>query len=287
MRSLQASNLLHIASSIEAIDPILAYELERNVVLLAGNPGRERHENKLDRVLGVLKSMRQEIKSALTDLDTAEEFAKFFMDGLPEEEELENLLGDKKVAGIKDWLKGKKDSSDEDASSMEPSYNMSDKDQDDFVEGKKDWKSQGEGIMQDRESDRDFLHEARIVINLFDRARKGKKDKKSLENISKKLDVLIETGSKKVSPAKRPEAPKADLKSQAKQLSDRLREAIDSNEEFQIRRVLSDFFNQVGPSLEKKKAAATMILPDLIRVAHARIALRPVLLPIIRKIAGR
>lgn len=191
-----ASNLIRIASAIEADSPFLSYELSRSTRRMVGdsvrvsvvNPGIQTFENHVEKMVLVLKSLSQELESALSDLDDAKEFAKFFSGHLAEEKELRELLNNAKklgkvaashdVAGFKDWFKGitdvfrKENEGDEDAG-MQPSYQLDESTIDDFVEGSSEWADASYYIEQEFRENKDFFDGANQVLQDMAEIRKA------------------------------------------------------------------------------------------------------------------
>jgi len=179
-----AKNLLRIAASIEASDPILSYELSSNVRRIVGdhvrvsvvNPGVKTFEEYVEQMVAVLKSLEQELETALTDLDDAREFAKFFTEGLAEEEELKQLLEKSRslgkvasTAGFGDWFKGvvnlfRSENKEDEESGAQPSYTLDEGTIDDFVEGSSEWADASHYIEQEFRENKEFFGGADEVL---------------------------------------------------------------------------------------------------------------------------
>ena len=292
--NIASNNLFKISSQI--LDPLLAYDLDRNVKSLIAiqNPNRERNEDKIERIVYVLKSMRQEIEKALSDLETAEEFSKFFNEGLPEINQLEAIS---KRASVKRLAK-----SDAWESGIDPSYDMPDEDIDAFIEGKEKWDS-GKSIGEEREKLVYFLHDVSTLVSTFNNAKKDKTNSKSLmTKILDKIDDLISKGSEMIGgistgkPKKKPlVAPKPKLdkkKSPVLNLENKVEHYIDMlkqniGNESKTVKTLREFFNEMRPAIEEEKGVIASSLPVLIRIAHKYDNLRPGLVPIIKKLLNK
>jgi hypothetical protein len=216
---MSAKNLLRIASEIEKTDPILAYELEKSVLALSGhsaaiNPGAKKFEEHIESMIGLLKSVKSDLKKSLEDFETAEEFAKFFKEGALDEElkSLQDLLKRAgnlppipRAAGIKDWIKklapGKKKPKETteaperepEESGMSPSYRMDESTMDEFVEGKSDWADPGHYIEQEARENKEFFGGAKDLIKEVESIRK-KPDKTKVKTLMDQVDALIRKG---------------------------------------------------------------------------------------------
>jgi len=195
-------NLLRIATSIEASDPILSYELSSNVRRIAGdrvrvsvvNPGVQTFEEYVEQMVTVLKSLEQELETALRDFDNAREFAKFFTDGLAEEQELRQLLEKSKsfgkvasTAGFGDWFKGvvnlfRSENEEDKEEGAQPSYTLDDSSIDDFVEGSSEWIDASHYVEQEFRENKEFFGGADEVL-----ATLGKLEKSPTEDGVKSL----------------------------------------------------------------------------------------------------
>lgn len=309
---------IKIARTISKSDPLLGYELEKNVRAAVINPGSEGHDKKFDRAITVLKSLRQELESAMDKMDgdlDAKEFASWFDNAAEaEEEELRRLLKDirtssSRTAGPKDWLKkmfkGKPEEQSE--PSVQPSYRMDDSAQDDFVEGKRDWKEPGQYIEQETNSgqhgdEKRFLDDVDSLLKEIDIVKK--KPSKSLvekslhfikELITKGEDLVKSVSANpKVDLSEKPEAPAApgakkpamspaDLDSTVSHYVDMLQSSL--GDEKKLAKFLREFFHAVSPVVgeERGSLASGVAYPtgELIRAAHALPALRRVLMPVI------
>lgn len=177
-------NLLRIASSIEAENPILSYELSRSVRRIVGdharvsvvNPGVQTFEEYVGQMVAVLKSLSQELETALRDFDDAREFAKFFTEGLAEEQELRQLLEKSKslgkvasVAGFGDWFKGvvnlfRSENKEDEEAGAQPSYTLDESTIEDFVEGSSEWADASHYIEQEFRENKEFFGGADEVL---------------------------------------------------------------------------------------------------------------------------
>lgn len=295
-----AENILRIAAEANSSDPLLVYELSEHVRKLVSvvNPEAEKFEQKIERIVGVLKSMRQEIQQALTDHETAEEFAKWFKDGLPEEEELSRLIASTRVA-LPNPFKKKKKKTEEPSSGISPSYKISPEEEDAFVEGKHDLDS-GKAIQKEKHQKDEFMSGVEDVTHMFEKAKKGKPGKGALKVLLKAVTDLIESGSKltegwkkaptKKKPVKAPKppgkgkkSPVSDLKGKVEHYTELLQRNL--NDESKTMGVLKEFFNTIKPVVEEERATISSSLPALIRTAHAYPKTRRALLPFIKYLA--
>jgi len=314
------------------------------------NPGVKTWEQHMDEMLSVLKSLDQELGKALSDYEDADEFAKFFEDGISEEEELRKILdrtkalgkvascvsADEQTSGFKDFFKSmskklKKDKRSDDPSALQTSYNMDDKAMDDFVEGSRDWTDASQYIEEEFRENRDFFDGAKALLADMDDVRiEPTRDK--IRAIRDRIPALIKRGQDILSGARdhlkagavelegsdedspvNPEGKPIDLEEDQPQPSpdthgsqdpkhfqwtvkhyvDMLRESLDDPDK--MMKYLKELYADVGPQLKAassdlqatRMAARRVITPVLVRVAKARPAMRPVLLPILRAAAGR
>lgn len=214
-----ALDLVHIAALIAADHPDAASRLALAAVapmrrVSVTNPGVKGWEYYLDEMLHVLKSLDQELGSALTDYETAEEFANFFEDGLAEEDELRKILdstkklgkvasrlsADDQTSGFKDFFKTMKkkflknnDVSPEDASSVPAQYRLDEKAMDDFVEGSRDWLDASKYIEMEFAENRDFFDGANALLRDMDEVRvEPTRDK--IRAIRDRIPKLIKRG---------------------------------------------------------------------------------------------
>lgn len=227
-RKKAASDLLAIASRLHGSDPAASRALVA-AVGFAGfrprisviNPGVKTWEQHMDEMLSVLKSLDQELGSALTDYEDADEFAKFFEDGISEEEELRKILertkalgkvasrvsADEQTSGFKDFFKSmskklKKDKKSEDPSAIPTSYNMDDKAMDDFVEGSRDWTDASHYIEEEFRENRDFFDGAKALLSDMDDVRiDPSRDK--IRAIRDRIPALIKRGQEILSGARK------------------------------------------------------------------------------------
>ena len=308
-------SLLKIAKDLQKVDPLMAYELEKSIVAIS-NPGATSFKDKIENIVTVLKSLKQELEAADVEIDAdtdLEEFAKFFDDAAEAEaDQLENLLNKARrsasvrIAGPLDKLKGlfKKDD-DEDFEVMKPSYDLSDEDIDAFVEGDAELdsayfirkeKEENEEFLNDVEKTLDDVEELRekpsrsLLKSLIDRVTQlisdgtdllgGKRDKK----IPSKVNLVEDEPAKPKTPsAKKP----LNFETIVDHYADMLKEY--SGDEKATVKYLKELFQQVGPMLSGATAAVRRgrILPILIRTASAHVRTRPILVPIIRRWTGK
>lgn len=311
---MSVGRLLRVASRIEAIDPLLAHDLETSAIALSAvmNPDRKNFDGRVDEVVSILKSIREELKTALEDFDTAEEFSHWFNDGFDEEEELQKALGKParaaSVAGIWDTVKDKaknffkKDEPESDQESgMSPSYRMDDKTTDEFVEGKKDWTDPSHYIEKDSKENDEFFDGANDLLDRFEDV-KERPSRGYVEWILEEIDRILKIGEKilgggpksKPESKAKPQTPKPpsssvphDLESTVDHYVDMLKQhSGDSKKTIQL---LKELFGKVGPALEPEKATISSrhAFSALVRVARERKDLRPILLPRLARLANR
>jgi SPX domain protein involved in polyphosphate accumulation len=183
MTTAYVCNLLRIASSIEASDPILAYELERNALAVI-NPGAKRFEEHVKETVDVLKALKEELEAAdkKLDLDDAKEFAKFFdNEAEAQVEELRQILKVGAVllryaddtAGVMDKVKGffKKKKKEPETEEKPAGYQMSEREQDEFVEGNRDWTDGSQKVEKESKENKEFFEDAKSVQTLFEKVR--------------------------------------------------------------------------------------------------------------------
>ncbi len=208
MASQYARSLLRIASELS--DPLLGYELERAVFAIEGrrfsvvNPGVRTFEEQVEDLVAVLKSLRQELRGALDEFETADEFSKFFTDGFAEEEELQRMmdgfkeLGRSKSAGVGDFLKNlfkKKPADEEDSPGMSPTYELDDSAMDDFVEGSREWDEATKYIESEYADNREFFGGANQVVEDIGGLKRAP-TKPGIQKLIKKVEDLISQGEK-------------------------------------------------------------------------------------------
>lgn len=227
-RKKAASDLLAIASALHGSEPGAARALVA-AVEVAGfrsrisviNPGVKTWEQHMDEMLSVLKSLDQELGSALTDFEDADEFAKFFEDGISEEEELRKILdrtkalgkvasrvsADEQTSGFKDFFKSmskklKRDKKSDDPSAAPTSYQLDDKAMDDFVEGSRDWTDASHYIEEEFRENRDFFDGAKALLADMDDVRiEPSRDR--IRAIRDRIPALIKRGQEILSGARK------------------------------------------------------------------------------------
>lgn len=211
-----AQQLLAIAQELSESHPILALELERNVLASSRrvsiiNPGAQKFEQHVEKMVTVLKSMVQELNKGLKEIDSddASEFSKFFEDVVAaEEEQLRSILDKTKslktaarlaarTAGPLDFVKNifkKKEPKEDESKVMEsPSYTMDDSTMDDFVEGKSDWADSSHYIEQEFKENKEFFNGAADLLKQFDSAKK-KPSRSVCEALKKSAERLTRLG---------------------------------------------------------------------------------------------
>lgn len=210
-----AADLIRIASSIRQDHPVLAHRLDRNVRHLVGdharvsvvNPGLTTFEEYVEQMVATLKSLAQELETALSDLDDAKEFAKFFTDALAEEEELKELLDKSKKLGktasgrqaaFGDWFKDvlkyfRSENEEAEEAGLEPSYQIGEKAMDDFVEGSEEWADASYYIEQEFRENQDFWEGSEQVLADMEELRKDP-TQEAVEGILDKVKRFIRFG---------------------------------------------------------------------------------------------
>ena len=290
------------------------------------NPGRSNFDKDLQSTVTILKSLKQELNGALEKLDSGkleedtEEFSKFFKDeASAEQEELRQILkrvkaASSRTAGPKDFLKGlfkKKKAPKEESGGMSPSYQMDDSTSDEFVEGKRDWMEPGQYVEHESKQNKEFFGKVNEVTDTVEKLR-DKPTKGAIESLLKTIDWLISGGEKllkgvrehlkttmpeigeegskeeKKSPLKREKLSPEKLEDVVGHYSELLKES--SGDENKTIKFLKEFFDAVGPSIKDDRAALAAtrkkLLPVLIRVAFTTPRVRPMFLPVIRRMAS-
>lgn len=315
-------NLLRIAASLEATNPVLAYELERSALAVI-NPGAKSFEKNLGDLVEVLKGLKQELEAAdkKLDLDDAAEFAKFFdNEAEAEAEELRQMLkvgsfllhmADESTGGIMDKVKGlfkKKDKKPE-TEEKPAGYQMSEREMDEFVEGDRDWVEGSQKVEQESKENKEFFEDAKAVQTLLDRVR-DKPSRSMVRTIIKDLGDLIERGTKLMKgdrkvqdslshkdvvvdddakPAPKGKPAMQGLEGIVTQYTSLLNDI--EGDDAKLVKTLKEFFKKVQPVLEEDRASLAAkrakILPLLVRTASANPRVRPALLPVIKRWTGR
>jgi hypothetical protein len=336
---------------LEDLDPLLAYELEQDVLSLAGlrkvrkavvNPGVQTWEEHVESMVSVLKSLEKEMEDAIREAETVkdlnaldrkvDEFSVLFQETAEEEklrEYLENssLLGKtaSSTAGVKDFLQNiwksiKKDDSETSESGMSPSYTMDEETMDAIVEGKTNWMDASQYIEEEFKENKDFFAGAQGMLDQMNQVRKDLKtgydlDVGFLEQILESIRALIKKGGDMLrgvrqhlleptpqvileedeEQAPQEQAPSLGprgLEGTVEHYIDVLRDNLD--DEDRLLKLLKELFRTVKPLVEGEQAsiaarrqAQHVVLPVLVRLAHARPHLRSVLLPVIRQATGR
>jgi hypothetical protein len=325
--------LILASRRIRKNNPVLADFMLRNVLKLDKiaskrialvNPGIRIFEDHIEEMVGVLKSLRQELDSALRDIDVddAKEFAKYFKEGFAEEEQLKQILDRTKslgkvasTAGFKDFwkkiTKHKQKPKTDDSASLSPSYQMDENLLDDFVEGTAEWQDASHYVEQEFRENKEFFNGAHEVIQQVEKLRKNP-TRDSVERLLDRINILVRNGQKLMQGLRdhlvyRPEPGKDDesisesrsggpglspavLKKTVDHYINELRSAL--GDEKKTIKVLQELYSQVGPDIDRGAVAARSeagkrLLPILVKFAHANPRARPALLPILRQAAGR
>jgi hypothetical protein len=221
-------NLLRVASSLD--DPLLAYELERNVLSLAGlrkvrravtNPGVQTWEEHVEGMVAVLKSLEKEMEDAISEAEFTndlnevdrkiEEFSILFKQTAEEERLMEflrntSLLGKTAsgTAGVKDFLKNiwrsvTDGGEEESEGGMSPSYTLDEDTMDAIVEGKANWMDSSQYIEREFKENKDFFSGAQEMLDQMGQVRKDLKTGYSLDvgflkEILEKIRGLVKQG---------------------------------------------------------------------------------------------
>lgn len=321
--------LLNIASELAEADPALALELERSVLAATRsaviNPGVQKFEDHVEKMVTVLKSMVKELDDGLKEISTddAAEFAKFFEDVVDAEEQQLKALFEKsktlktaarlaaRTAGPLDFVKNifKKKPAEEDKSETHAPYSMNEEEMDSFVDGKSDWAEGSKYIEKEFKENKEFFDGVAGLLTQFKRVKKSpsralveslkdaaQKLIKTGENIMKGIRNTLKQGPKveitedglgdKKAPAKNDKISPERLESTVDHYTDMLKESL--GDEKKTLKFLKELFQAVGPLLDEERAsiAAKKILPVLVRTAHATPKARPVLIPVIRRIVN-
>lgn len=309
------TSLIRVSRNVREKDPRLADAILSNTLGLDSlvrsgrsatvNPGVRVFEDHVEEIVGVMKSLKQELETALRDFvedDDAKEFAKFFKDGFAEEEQLQKILDQTNslgkvasgTAGFKDFwkkiTKHKTDPSPSDSSSMVPSYQMDESVMDDFVEGSSEWADASHFIEQEFRENKEFFNGAHEVIKQIEKIRKSP-SKEIVEALRDKIGILIRQGQRLVKglrkhllePAAKvtieddegyeePSVTKslspAVLENTVEHYIDMLRESL--GDEKKTTKFLKELFDQVSPMLETERGS-------LAAKAEARRRILPVL----------
>lgn len=217
-----AGAMFAIAAAIASSDPSAAAAIEVAVARIAGvrprvsvvNPGFKGWEQHMEEMVGTLKALDQELGKALSDYDDADEFAKFFEDGVSEEEELRNILdrtkqlgkvashvsADEQTSGFNDFFKNmrKKFKKDEKKAedgnpSLPAQYRLDDKAMDDFVEGSRDWLDASQYVEMEFAENRDFFDGANALLADMDDVRVEPSREKVMA-IRDRIPALVKRG---------------------------------------------------------------------------------------------
>lgn len=315
----------------EIPDPLLGYELEASARALVAsrpvavvNPGVKSWEQHVEEMVAVLKSLDQELKDALEEYETAEEFSKFFEEGIVEEDELKKILDRTRelgkvasTAGVKDFFKNmlrklKKESDEAESSGVEPSYVLDESTIDDFLAGKAEWADASHYVQEEFQENKDFFTGAQDVLSEMEKAR-HRPTRDALQRIQKRVQQLVRAGQRmlqgirkhllepapqiQIEEDEEPEAPAGkktvfNLEGTVGHYIDVLRENLDDPD--RLVKLLRELFSEVQPAIETERAslaardeARRRVLPVLVRFAKERPHVRPMLLPILRQAAGR
>jgi hypothetical protein len=301
--------LIEISRQIECHDPILAYDLTRNLhgrVISVVNPSPRNISHEIHGIVDALEAAKGDLEKVVNDYDTAEEFADIMIEGWDAEEELKKLVDEAwtpKTAGVWDKVKGLFNKKEQDPSS-EDTYSMGEEDVDAFVEGKSDWEEPSKYIEKETVDQKDFFKSSKLILDdiqyVRQQAEEGTLDRFSLKDLLEDVKALIARGKallpKKPSP-KMP-APKNEKGNVKLDVVNHYIDMIqsDGDDRDAVIGHLKHLFQEVGPSLgliEKAQIAAEPVVAgqpskrglvqvsSLIKISHAIPSLRKKFLPII------
>lgn len=215
----------------------------------------------------------------------------------------------------------KKDSDPDSAEGVSPSYTLDEGAMDAIVEGKADWMDASQYIEEEFKENKDFFSDTQGLLDQMVQVRKDLKtgynlDVGFLQEVLGKIQGLIKKGGEMVRGIRQhllEPVPQVileededeidvtdtgsgtevwDLEGTVEHYIDVLRDNLGN--EAKLTSLLKELFKKVGPvveeqrgSLAARRQAQRVVLPVLIRLAHARPHLRPALLPVIRMATGR
>lgn len=331
-------SLLRIAGSVS--DPLLGHELSASVRALAAmdeeasgdetaseereavvNPGVVTWQDHVEEMLSVLKALDQELGQALTDYETAEEFAKFFEGGIAEEDQLKDILkrtkalgkvasrtaAEEETSGFGDFFKNmkkklQKKDPDADPDVMgQPGYSLSDKAMDEFVEGSREWVDASKYVENEFKENKDFFSGVALALSDMDKLREMP-TRDGVRALRDRVMALVKAGKGVLDNARRhfkspaplhtkQEEDDVDLGWTVQHYIEMLRESLSDPEK--MKSYLRKMFEDLGPSLKTasvppaKAQARRVVASLLVRLAKDRPAVRPVVLPILARYAGR
>ncbi len=298
--------ILRIAYSLRKSDPEISKKILFNVVAVI-NPSARSFKKQIKEIVDNLTELQKDFETALNKIDTddAKEFADWFTDTAEAEFfELSNSLNKIKSASIaapldfiKNWFKKPKK---EEEPTVPSSYNLSDDDVDDFVDGKKEWMDSSQYVEKDRKENQEFIKESDKLLSDA-KAIKKNPSRDSVKSIIKSIKKLIrdgqriidnkysyeepvnikleeDSGEAKKSPAKK-EKP-LNFDSMIDHYADLLKNNID--DEKQLVKYLKEMFEFASPVLNTastSRHAKTKLMKPLIRVASGSENLRAQLKP--------
>ncbi len=263
----------------------------------------------------------KKFKVLFEDLDAEEQQLEEI---LGRSRQLGKFASSRDVAGVKDFLKGmwdkfKGEKAEADSSGMSPSYTMDEGTMDDIIEGKANWMDASQYIEEEFREHKDFFSGANDVLDQMrsvrDEAQEETLEKGAVQKLIEQVQNLIRHGQNMLKGIKKhllepaaqvvleedEEAPKKDeeanlgirgLEGTVEHYIDVLRDNLD--DEGKLLKLLKELFRKVKPLVEEERGsiavrrqARRIVLPVLVRLAHARPHLRPTLLPVIRQATGR
>jgi predicted RNA-binding Zn-ribbon protein involved in translation (DUF1610 family) len=288
------------------------------------NPGVISWQQHIEEILSILKSLDQELGGALDDLETVQQFVKFFKGGLVEESQLKKALErhrklgkvassrvatEDETAGFSDFWKsvkkkftGDKEPGEESGSG---SYALSGSAIDEFVEGSREWLDASQYVETEYKENQEFFNELDKVLTEMDRLRKDPtrgavtalRDR-VMNLIKKGKDVLNDARQhfKKQPKSNAPDTSDTDLGFTVSHYIEMLKEH--ANDPVKMKQYLRELFSDVSPMLREasgntelrmraRQIARTKIASTLIRFAAKNPSSRAYLLPILKEITGR
>jgi predicted RNA-binding Zn-ribbon protein involved in translation (DUF1610 family) len=286
------------------------------------NPGVVSWQQHIEEILSTLKSLDQELGGALADLETTEQFVKFFKGGLVEESQLKKALerhkklgkvasshvaAEDETAGFGDFWKSVKNKfTDEeyDDGDGSGSYDLPDKAVDEFVEGSRPWLDASQYVETEYKENQEFFGELSKILVEMDRLRNDP-TRGAVTALRDRVMKLIKTGKDVLNNARRhfnqpkstaPKTDDTDLGFTVSHFIEMLKEHI--NDPVKTKQYLRELFSDVGPMLKEasgnaethrraRQIARTKIASTLIRFAAKNPSSRAYLLPILREITGR
>lgn len=332
-------NLTKIAGRLS--DPKLSTQLKQGALSLSSriagedetaseeqvaviNPGITSWQQHLEEILSILKSLDQELGGALNDLETVQQFVKFFKGGLVEESQLKKALerhrklgkvassriaAEDETAGFKNFwksvknkFKSDKEPGEEDGSG---SYALPDSAIDEFVEGSREWLDASQYVETEYKENQEFFSELDKILVEMDRLRKDP-TRGAVAALRDRVMNLIKKGKNVLNDARQhfkkqpkstaPDTSDTDLGFTVSHYIEMLKEH--ANDPVKMKQYLRELFSDVGPMLKEasgnaelqrraRQIARTKIASMLIRFAAKNPSSRAFLLPVLKEVTGR